>query len=136
MMLLPQKRFSEFVLVLDNFFLYPFLLLHLALPCSSLLRRKRRSAHPFNTLTSKIDSRISVVSYMNNYVGTINNNCVGGMAGYITGFVDNFVPGDEAAFISAEKWPWAVYVSLQVNLLPATGNSIVAGAGDGNCLQK
>ena len=56
-----------------------------------------------NTLTSKIDSRISVVSYMNNYVGTINNNCVGGMAGYITGFVDNFVPGDEAAFISAEK---------------------------------
>ena len=89
-----------------------------------------------NTLTSKIDSRISVVSYMNNYVGTINNNCVGGMAGYITGFVDNFVPGDEAAFISAEKWPRAVYVSLQVNLLPATGNSIVAGAGDGNCLQK
>ena len=80
MMLLPQKRFSEFVLVLDNFFLYPFLLLHLALPCSSLFRRKRRSAHPFNTLTSKIDSRISMVSCMNNYVGTINNNCVGSMA--------------------------------------------------------
>ena len=56
-----------------------------------------------NTLTSKIDSRISVVSCMNNYVGTINNNCSGGMAGYITGFVDNFVPGDVAAFISAEK---------------------------------
>ena len=56
-----------------------------------------------NTLTSKIDSRISVVSCMSNYVGTINNNCVGGMAGYITGFVDNFVPGEVAAFISAEK---------------------------------
>ena len=33
-----------------------------------------------NTLTSKIDSRISMVSCMNNYVGTINNNCVGSMA--------------------------------------------------------
>ena len=82
-----------------------------------------------NTLTSKFDSRISVVSCMSNYVGSINNNCVGGMAGYITGFVDNFVCDvAAAAFISAEKCPRTA--SLQLNLLPATGNSSVAGAGD------
>ena len=120
-----SKMFLRNVLVLDNFFLS----ISSAPPCSSLLRRKRGSTHPFiarfslisqspsvsaggtasgiccltQTAFQKSFSRISMVSCMNNYVGTINNNCVGGMAGYITGFVDNFAPGDVAAFISAEK---------------------------------
>ena len=97
-----SKMFLRNVLVLDNFFLS----ISSAPPCSSLLRRKRGSTHPFiarfslvsqspsvsaggtasgiccltQTAFQKSFSRISMVSCMNNYVGTINNNCVGSMA--------------------------------------------------------
>ena len=94
---------------------YPFLLLHLAPLCSggkggapTLLL-----IFPHLSISLCLCWRYSIWNMLpntnclskviHNYVGTINNNCVGGMAGYITGFIDNFAPGDVAAFISAEK---------------------------------